>query len=270
MSIKHYFLCGKTLSETNLKLDKYYLYSASSYGKVQTCFAEFCHGRTCTETIPSPGHPNEITTPEIINKIHDIVLNVPKVKLLEIAEIVSIWTDRMVNILHTHLCMRKLCARWVLRFFTVNQKRIRVTTSEQNLAHLNRNLKEFLCRFITMDETWIHHYYAYSTAYYAAILHCLADEIRKKWPYLKKKEILSHAKNALPHTSIFAQAKKHKLVFESRPHSPCSLNLAPSDYILSQTSRDGYVVGVSSWRKKLNGKQKGILEGFAKHIIWKS
>ena len=54
--------------------------------------------------------------------------------------------------------MRKLCARWVPRFLTIDQKRIRVTTSEQNLAYCNRDPKEFLRRFVTMDETWIDHY----------------------------------------------------------------------------------------------------------------
>ena len=57
---------------------------------VQKWFTEFRCGRTITETIPSPGRPHEITTPEMINKIHDIVLNVPKVKVHEIDEIVSI------------------------------------------------------------------------------------------------------------------------------------------------------------------------------------
>ena len=98
--------------------------------------------------VPSPGRPNEITTPEMINKIRDIVLNDPKVNVREIAEIVSISTGRVVNILHTHLCMRKL---------TINQKRIRVTTSEQILAYFNRNPKEFLPQFVTMHETGIHH-----------------------------------------------------------------------------------------------------------------
>ena len=42
---------------------------------------------------------------------------------------------------------------------TIDQKRIRVTTSEQYLIYFNRNLKEFLRRFVTMDETWIHHQY---------------------------------------------------------------------------------------------------------------
>ena len=54
--------------------------------------------------------------------------------------------------------MRKLCARWVPRFLTHDQKRIRVTTLEQNLAYFDRNPKDFLRRFVMMDETWIRHY----------------------------------------------------------------------------------------------------------------
>ena len=99
--------------------------SAPSYGIVQNWFTKFRCGLTSTETIPSPGRPNEITTPEIINKIHDIVLNDPKVKMRKIAEFVSISTERVVNILDTHLCIRQLCARWLPRLLTIDQKRIR-------------------------------------------------------------------------------------------------------------------------------------------------
>ena len=81
---------GKNLSETKAKFDKYYSDSAPSYGMVQMWFTEFRSGRTNTETIPSPGRSNEITTPKMINEIHDIVLNNPKVKVREIGGIVSI------------------------------------------------------------------------------------------------------------------------------------------------------------------------------------
>ena len=129
---------------------------------VQKWFAEFRCGRTSRETITSPGRPNQITTPEMITKIHDIVLNDPKVNVHEIAEILSTPTEGVVNILHTYLCMRKLCARWVPRLLTTDQKCIRLTTSEQNLVYFNRNAKKFLHRLVMMDETWIHHYTAES------------------------------------------------------------------------------------------------------------
>ena len=77
---------------------------------VQKWFTEFRCGRTSTEAIPSSGRPNEITTPEMVNKIHDIVLNDPKVKVREIADIVSISIERVVDILHTHFVHDKtLC-----------------------------------------------------------------------------------------------------------------------------------------------------------------
>ena len=56
------------------------------------------------------------------------------------------------------MCMRKLYARWVPRLLTIDQKRIRVTTLERNLAYFNLNPKELLRWFVTMDGTWIHHY----------------------------------------------------------------------------------------------------------------
>ena len=78
----------------------------------------------------------------MIDKIHDIVLNEPKVKVREIAEIVSILTARVVSILHTHLCIREFCIRWVPRLLTIDQTRIREATRERNLAYFNRNPKE--------------------------------------------------------------------------------------------------------------------------------
>jgi histone-lysine N-methyltransferase SETMAR len=54
--------------------------------------------------------------------------------------------------------MKKLFARWVPRLLTADQKRTRMKISEQCLEHFNNNKTNFVHRFITMDETWIHHY----------------------------------------------------------------------------------------------------------------
>jgi histone-lysine N-methyltransferase SETMAR len=49
--------------------------------------------------------------------------------------------------------MKKLCARWVPRLHTAGHKRTRVKISEQCLEHFNKNKTDFVCQFITMDET---------------------------------------------------------------------------------------------------------------------
>ena len=54
--------------------------------------------------------------------------------------------------------MGKLSARWVPRLLTPDNKYNRETTSEQCLTLFKRNPKEFLRRFVTDDEKWIHWY----------------------------------------------------------------------------------------------------------------
>src|ERR1700712_1634247 len=156
--IKHYFLRGKTIKETEDKLKKYYGESAPSHKMVQKWFTNFRCGQMTTEDAERPGPSFTVTTEEIVTKVHDIVLHDRRVKVREIAEAVGISTERVHNILHQHLEMKKLSARWVPRLLTVDQKRNRVTTSKDCLDMFKRNPKEFLRRFVTVDETWIHHY----------------------------------------------------------------------------------------------------------------
>lgn len=156
--IKHYFLRKKTIKETEAKLKKYYGDSAPSYGMVQKWFNDFRCGRTDTNDATRPGRPKEVTTPDFIDKVHDIVLADRRLKVREIAKMVGISVDRVHHILHEELRMTKLSARWVPRLLTPEQKRNRETTSEGNLKMYMRNPPEFLRRFVTVDETWIHHY----------------------------------------------------------------------------------------------------------------
>jgi len=76
----------------------------------------------------------------------------------EIAETVGMSKDRVGHILLEILGLRKLSTRWVPRMLTADNKRNRETTSEQCLTVFKRNPKEFLRRFVTVDETWIHWY----------------------------------------------------------------------------------------------------------------
>ena len=79
-----------------------------------------------------------------------------QLKVREIAETVGISQDCVGHILHEILSMRKLSARYVPRLLTPDNKFNREKTSEECLTLLNRNPKEFLRRFVTVDETWIH------------------------------------------------------------------------------------------------------------------
>jgi histone-lysine N-methyltransferase SETMAR len=91
-----------------------------------------------------------------------MVLDNWRMKVCEIAETMGISKECVGYILHEELDMKKLCARWVPRLLTADQICICLKISEQWLEHFNKNKTDFVCHFITMDETWHHHYTAES------------------------------------------------------------------------------------------------------------
>ena len=72
--------------------------------------AEFKHGRSSINDDEHSRRPKTAMTEEIIEKIHNAVLNDRRVR--ELADIINISVNRVHNILHEHLHMKKLSARW--------------------------------------------------------------------------------------------------------------------------------------------------------------
>ena len=69
-----------------------------------------------------------------------------------------IYYDRVHFILHQKIRMINHSARWVPHLLTVDQKRIRMKISQACLDRFKRNKMDFKRRFITVDETWFHHF----------------------------------------------------------------------------------------------------------------
>lgn len=119
--------------------------------------AEFNRGNVSIKDAPRSGRPKTATSEEMVKNVQAIVLTDRRLKLIQIAEATGISKERVSHILHEELGMRKLCARWVPRLITPEQKQHRVATSGQCLQ-LIRHYPDFFNRFITVDETWLHHY----------------------------------------------------------------------------------------------------------------
>ena len=98
MLIKHYFLRGKSIK-------------APSHGMVHKWFTEFRCGRISTSDTERPGRPKEVTSQEMIDKIHNIVLNDRRLKVREISETVNISVGRVWHILHEFLGIKKMSPR---------------------------------------------------------------------------------------------------------------------------------------------------------------
>jgi histone-lysine N-methyltransferase SETMAR len=150
----------KGLSPTNIKaeLDSTLGESAPSFTTIKYWVAEFKRGRTSCQDEHRSGRPMEVTTPEMVKKIHKMILDDRRLKVRELADLAGISKSTVHRILTDSLDMRKLCARWVPRLLTMEQKQCREDVSIECLAMFRSNKAEFLRRFITMDETWVHHF----------------------------------------------------------------------------------------------------------------
>jgi len=120
--------------------------------------AQFNRGDFSTCDAPCPGRPKRVTTPEIIDQIHKLILEHRRISAKSIAEQLGISHERDGSIIHQDLDMWKLCAKWVPKCLNADQKRERCQSSEQVLEYIRRDPNDSLSRLVTMDETWLYHY----------------------------------------------------------------------------------------------------------------
>ncbi|UYV78083.1 hypothetical protein LAZ67_16000046 [Cordylochernes scorpioides] len=120
--------------------------------------AAFKLGRISTEDEHRPGSPVESVTQENIDKIHDLVMLDRRMTVRRIEETLDIPKTTVDRIMREHLGLRKLSARWVPKLLTPDQKAVRRKLSSDNFALFEANPEEFVNRYVTMDETWAHHF----------------------------------------------------------------------------------------------------------------
>ena len=84
----------------------------------------------------------------------NFVMEYRRIMVCKIAKIVGILMSRLHNILHKK-CKWKSCVDFVA---TMDQKHVGKNILHLCLSMFKRNSQDFWRPFMTMDETWIHHY----------------------------------------------------------------------------------------------------------------
>lgn len=156
--IKFLFLEGTAPKQIHERLLKVYKDSSPSIRTVERWVREFKRGRTSLADDPREGRPKTASTPKIVEKIQEMVLEDRRLTERDLEEALGISLGSVSHILSEILGFRKLCAQWVPHSLTMEQKHIRMRLSRQHLERFKRNKKDFVRRFITMDETWIYHH----------------------------------------------------------------------------------------------------------------
>jgi len=102
---------------------------AQSYATVQNWVAQFKHDFSTCDA-PRPGQPKKVTIPEIIDHIHELILEDHQISAKSIAEQLGISREWVGSIIHEDLDMRNLSTKWVPKCLNMDQKCQRFQSSE--------------------------------------------------------------------------------------------------------------------------------------------
>ena len=106
---------------------------------------------------PREGRPNFVVTEDSVCQVKILVLEDRRVTVKQLAAITKLSVDSIATILHDHLHMSKVSARWVPRLLTPNQKEQRADSCKEVLELESKDTR-FFYGIVTMDETWVHHF----------------------------------------------------------------------------------------------------------------
>ena len=155
--IRYLYLKGKTGKEIHGELADVYGSSAPSYAQVKFWVGEFKRGRTSLEDEARSGRPLDATDEEMCKKVRDLVYSDRRIQVDEIAQALGISHGSVSTILHDHLGMRKLTARWIPKSLSDEQMTTRASVCSA-LLNCFRSKDDVLLRLLTVDETLVHYY----------------------------------------------------------------------------------------------------------------
>ena len=94
----------------------------ASYATIEHGVAQFKRGDLSTSDVSRPGQPKTVTTPEIIDQIHELNLEDHWISVKSTGEQLGISCEWAGSIIHEDLDMGKLSAMWVLKCLNTDQK----------------------------------------------------------------------------------------------------------------------------------------------------
>lgn len=157
-AIKFCFRLNHTATETYEKLKQAYGEDALPRATVFRWFKDFKEGRLVCVKQGGPGVSASAVTEVNINTAAVIVREDRRITLRNLSEVLRISYGSVFTIMHDHLHMTRVCARWVPRLLTPEQKVVRMETSHEVLRLFADGGDAFLKSIITGDESWLHHY----------------------------------------------------------------------------------------------------------------
>lgn len=114
----------------------------------------FEKGRESARLKGGPGAPSWAVTAVTINMCGSLLADDPTTNVRELARILQISQGLVHNIVHKHLQMSRVCAKWVPKLLTAEQKQARVDICQMWEGYG----REWFANVVTTDESWAYLY----------------------------------------------------------------------------------------------------------------
>ncbi|GBP37908.1 Histone-lysine N-methyltransferase SETMAR [Eumeta japonica] len=278
--IKYFVKKGKTPKESFEDMVSVLQESAPSYTMVKKWARLFQQGRENCEDDPRPGRPVTIVTEGNVRKIEKLVLADRRIKLWQIVEELQISKERVGEIIHEHMNMRKISALWVPKMLTPFDKQRRLQTSKDFLELVRDNIDEICDRIVTVDETWVRQYDPESkqeSMQWTKKGERPPKKFKAREAVVQKRRgklsrgVLFLQDNTSVHTARVSRQPLKDTGFSEIDHPPYSPDLAPSDYFLfsnlKKELRGRRVVDDNQMKMAVESQRKGIFFGWFEGVI---
>lgn len=152
------FRLAQSPSECLQTLQKALGDEAPSQTMVYKWFARFRCGCVSLDDDERDGHPNSAITDTTVITVRRLLDEDRRVTVRELQKHVGISISSITSILHDHLGMRKVSARWVPHRLNTSQMQARVEFANFMLDRFDAGASKLVDNIITGDETWVYFY----------------------------------------------------------------------------------------------------------------
>ncbi|XP_032053001.1 protein GVQW3-like [Aythya fuligula] len=156
-TIKFCVKLGKTGKETHDVIKEAYGDAAMGRSCVFEWHKLFQEGRERVEDDDRSGRPLTSKTNENVSRVKNVLNRVRRMSIRMIADDLSIPQTQVFEMAKENLAMRKVCAKFVPRVLSEEQKANRKTICQYLLHHVNEE-PDFLDNVVTGDKTWVSEY----------------------------------------------------------------------------------------------------------------
>lgn len=129
-----------------------------SRSSIGSWYAEFRRTRQSVEDEPRTGRPPTAVTEENVNAVRELIESDPHITTLQMRNLLDIGSGALETILHQHLKVKKLCARWVPHQLTNEQKSRRLEFCQFMLDKFETADSRRWAEIYTTDEVWLYYY----------------------------------------------------------------------------------------------------------------